>query len=149
MYTNAIKRSIKGAGFAAALALGLMVFAGTSNAQYYPNGGYYPNQGPGYGRYDRNEQKRIDKAYKNGFKDGEKRGKNDAKQGYRNGSYRNGNYGGGILGTIFGNGRNNRYGYGQEQRAYEDGYRRGYQEAYDREMRNHRGRYNNGRIWPF
>jgi len=43
-----LKGMLKGAGFTAAAALGLFLFAGTSNAQY---GGGYGNQQPNYGGY--------------------------------------------------------------------------------------------------
>jgi hypothetical protein len=89
-------------------------------------------------RWGRVSQKDLRKAYERGFKQGEKDGKRDA----RDGGYRNGGYGNRGYGTYGNNGRygNGGYGGGQIQRAYADGYNRGYQEGYDRNYRNSRNR---------
>jgi hypothetical protein len=110
------------------------------NDDYYRNGQIYGRQND---RWNRVSQKDIRNAYERGFKQGEKDGKRDA----RNGSYRNGRYGNNNgYGTYGGNGRYNGgyYGGGQIQRAYSDGYGRGYQQGFERNRRNNRnGRYGN------
>jgi len=154
MRSGTLKGLLKAAGLTAAAALGVFLFAGTSNAQYYPGyGNQYPNYGgygnqyPGYGnngRYDNNERKRIEKAYEKGYKDGAKQARRDVRSGGGSANYSLGTRGRGILGGIF-NGRN---GQSQAQRAYDDGYQRGYNDFYNRNRYNNRGRNGNG-PWPF
>ena len=91
MRSGNLKGLLKAAGLTAAAALGVFLFAGTSNAQYYPGyGNQYPNYGgygnqyPGYGnngRYDNHERKRIEKAYEKGYKDGAKQARRDVRSG--------------------------------------------------------------------
>ena len=129
------------------IAAAFMLFAGiNAHAQWrdrdddnYRNGQVYGRQN---GRYGNVSQRDIRKAYERGYKEGEKEGKRDA----RNGGYRNGGNGNRGYGTYGNNGRygNGGYGGGQIQRAYADGYNRGYQEGYDRNRRSNRnGRYGN------
>jgi len=130
------------------IAAAFMLFAGVSSAhaQYGRNDPYY---GGNNGRYNRVSQRDVQRAYERGYKEGERAGKRDA----RNGGYsRNGNNNRGY-GTYGNNGRygNGNYGGGQIQRAYQDGFSRGYQEGYDRNRRNNRnsryGRYGNRSIF--
>jgi hypothetical protein len=116
--------------------LGFSVINARGQAPWYGNGGY----GQQNGRYSRVSQREVQKAYERGYKQGEKAGRQDA----RNGGYRNGGYSNRGYGTYGGNGRYNggNYGGGQIQRAYQDGYSRGYQVGYDRNARNRNTRYN-------
>jgi len=137
MKTDVIRKMIKGAGLATALAFGLFAFAGTTNAQiYYPgNAPYYGNNGRWNDRDRDRERKEYQKMYQKGYKEGFKDGERVARDRGRNN--RN------IFGGIFNNG-NGRYNNGRYASAFEDGYRRGYDDG----LRRNRNT-GFGRIFPF
>ena len=123
-------------------ACAVMLFAGvtSAHAQYYPGGnsGYYGRND----RYNRVSDKDLRKAYDKGYKRGYDEGKRDA----RDNRVR---YGNGGYGNNRGYGNNGGYGRsGELDRAYQDGFQRGYREGYDRNRRN--GRYGrSGNIFGF
>jgi hypothetical protein len=130
-------------------ACAVLLFAGINTRAQAPwnrggNNGYYGNGG--YGRVSSND---LRKAYDKGYRKGYNEGKHDARD--NRGSYRNGGYGNYGNNGGYGGYGNNRRGGGELQRAYSDGFNRGYQEGYDRNRRNNRnsryGRYGNRSIF--
>ena len=155
---------MSGSALVLATAFGLVLVSGTdANAQGRgrSNQGIYDDRYGRNDRYDnddryngrdRNGNQSVRFAYQRGYQAGLREGRQNA----RNGGFGNrGNYGGaygngnGNYGNNGAYGNGNRNGWGNSgawQQAYNDGFRRGYQDAINRYRNSNNGRSTIGRI---
>jgi hypothetical protein len=161
MNLNRIKKLISGSALVLATVFGLLLVSGTdANAQgrgqgqrdngrndryddRYGRNDRYDDDDDRYNGRDRNGNQSVRFAFQQGYRAGLREGRQNARNGglgnrgilggYGNG---NGNYGNN---GAYGNGNRNGWGTsGAWQQAYNDGFRRGYQEGINRTRNNRR-----------
>jgi len=151
MLSTRFTKFIKGFVLVSTMVFGVILVSSSSvSAQNrgYDDDRYYRNDDDRYNGRDRNGNQSVRFAYKKGYQDGLRQGRQDARNGQYGGYGNYGTYNTDPYGNYGNNGRygnGNRIGWGNNsywQQAYKSGFNRGYQDGFNRGRRNN----GNGRV---